>query len=315
MIGRVLGLGVDSSDMASAAAVRRASVADSRVCFGLFRRSLWDLMRRIGYRPADQHDPDPDAQWPVYRDLFAHLGATCAEWWIAEDPAGESVGYARSTERDGLWELTEFFVAPDARVAGVGRALLERAFAPGLGTHRSIIATMDAAAVALYLRFGVTHQTTGVGMTGRPRAVVPPTDLETTAVTAEDVLEVEQAVLGHARPQEAQFMLANRPAVVLRRRGRPVAYAFLPNADGHAGPVAALESAVLPTALGVLEDAAYRAGIEQLDLTVPLAAQTAVEWLLRERGFRIDPFYCLFLADGAWAQLDRYLPFNPCQML
>jgi hypothetical protein len=31
-----------------------------------------------------------------------------------------TVGYARSTEREGL---TEFFVAPDSRVAGVGRAL------------------------------------------------------------------------------------------------------------------------------------------------------------------------------------------------
>jgi GNAT superfamily N-acetyltransferase len=301
--------------MASTAAVRRASVADSRACFGLFRRSLWDFMRRIGYRPADQPDPDPDAQWPVYRDLFDHLAATYAEWWIAEDAAGRPVGYARSTERDGLLELTEFFVAPDARIAGVGRALLERTFAPGLGTHRSIIATTDAAAVALYLRFGVAHQTSGVGLTGRPRAVVPPAEMQTRPATAEDVLAVEQTVLGHARAQEVEFMLANRPAVVLRRRGRPVAYAFLPNADGHAGPVAALEPSVLPTALAALEDAAYRVGLEQLDLTVPLAAQTAVEWLLGKRGFRIDPFYCLFLADGGWAQLDRYLPFNPCLFL
>jgi hypothetical protein len=65
----------------------------------------------------------------------------------------------------------------------------------------------------------------------------------------------------------------------------------------------------------VVEEAAYQAGLEQLDLTVPLAAQAAVEWLLDKRGFRIDPFYCMFLADGAWAQLDRYLPFNPCLFL
>jgi hypothetical protein len=35
-----------------------------------------------------------------------------------------TVGYARSTERDGL---TELFVAPDSRVAGVGRALQDTA--------------------------------------------------------------------------------------------------------------------------------------------------------------------------------------------
>src|ERR1700736_1563539 len=147
--------------MALAAVVRHGSAADSTACFGLFRRSLWDLMRRIGYLPADHPAPDLDAEWPAYRGLFAHLSATCAQWWIAEDPEGRPMGYARSTERDGLAELTEFFVAPDARVAGVGRALLERAFAPGRGKHRSIIATVDAAAVALYLRFGVAHQTSG----------------------------------------------------------------------------------------------------------------------------------------------------------
>jgi hypothetical protein len=51
-----------------------------RACFGLFRRSVRDLMRRIGYLPADQPDRDLDAQWPAYRGLFAHLGATCARW-------------------------------------------------------------------------------------------------------------------------------------------------------------------------------------------------------------------------------------------
>jgi hypothetical protein len=46
---------------------------------------------------------------------------------IAEDPEGRPVGYECSTERDGLAELTEFFVAPDSRVAGVGRVLQDTA--------------------------------------------------------------------------------------------------------------------------------------------------------------------------------------------
>jgi hypothetical protein len=37
--------------------------------------------------------------------------------------------------------------------------------------------------------------------------------------------------------------------------------------------------------------------------------------LLRERRVRVDPFYCLFLADGPSCKLDRYLPFNPCLFL
>jgi GNAT superfamily N-acetyltransferase len=284
--------------MIEAPAVRRASAADSHTCFALFRRSLRDLLRRIGYVPADQPDPDPEDQWPAYADLFDHLGATHAQWWFAEDSEGHPLGYARSIQRGLTVELTEFFVAPDARIAGIGRALLERAFAPELGTHRSVIATLDAPAVALYLRFGVAHQTSGVDITGRPRAVGLPAGYDVAPATLEEVLEIERAVLGYTRPEDVAFILADRPGLVLSRSGRPVAYAFSPNGHGYAGPVAACDPADLPAALACLEREAHSAGRQSLNLTVPLAGKTAIEWLLRERGFRIDPFYCLFLADG-----------------
>jgi GNAT superfamily N-acetyltransferase len=295
--------------------LRPATAADSRACFDVFRNSLDDLMRRNGLLAPGTAGPGADELWPAYEALFEHLAATCAQWWVAEDDGGQITGYARSTRRAGVVELTEFFVAPGARVHGAGRALLERAFAPGIGAHRSIIATVDAPAVALYLRFGVTHQTTGVDFTGRPRAAEPPAGYEVADATLEQVLALEGELLGHARREDVSFMLANRPAVVLRRGRRDVAYAFLANEHGHAGPVGALDPADLPAALAHLEAAAYIAGIERLDLTVPLAARTAVDWLMAQRGFRIDPFYCLFLADGPWARLDRYLPFNPCLML
>jgi GNAT superfamily N-acetyltransferase len=295
--------------------VRRATAADSRVCFDVFRTSLADLMRRNGLLPAGAPGPGGDELWPAYQALFEHLAATCAQWWVAEDDDGRVAGYARSTQRGDVVELTEFFVAPGARVKGVGRALLERAFTPGLGAHRAIIATVDAPAVALYLRFGVSHQTTGVDLTGRPRAVQPPAGYEVAEATLEEVLALEGELLGHGRREDVAFMLTDRPAVVLRRGGRSVAYAFLANEHGHAGPVGALDPADLPAALAHLEGAAHAAGIERLDLTVPLAARSAFDWLMVQRGFRIDPFYCLFLADGPWARLDRYLPFNPCLML
>jgi len=94
-----------------------------------------------------------------------------------------------------------------------------------------------------------------------------------------------------------------------------VGYAFLPNVRGSAGPVAVTDPRDLPAALAALEHASHEAGLETLELTVPLAATTGVRWLLGERRFRLDPFYCLLLADGDWAQLDRYLPFNPCLFL
>jgi GNAT superfamily N-acetyltransferase len=281
----------------------------------LFRRSLHDSMQRSGHLPADAPAPDLEALWPRQRSLSAHLTATCAQWWLAEDEQGEPAGYARTIERTGTVELTEFFVAPQARVVGVGHGLLERAFAPAGGEHRMVIATTDAPAIALYLRFGVCHQTTGIDVGGVPRPIALPAGYETEPATAGEVLAIERELLGHGRPQEVEFMLADRPATLLRRGGRAVAYVFEPNEHGHAGPVAALQPADLPAALARLEGAAHAAGLQTLELTLPLAATTAVDWLLRERRFRVDPFVTLFLADGPWARLDRYLPFNPCLFL
>ena len=300
--------------MSSAVDLRPGAAADSRACFDVFRRSLGDFMHRTGHPEAGALS-GADALWPAYEGLFAHLAATCAQWWIAENGDGRMAGYARSTLRGEVLELTEFFVAPELRVRGVGRALLERAFAPGLGTHRAIIATVDAPAVALYLRFGVRHQASGADLSACPRPVALPTGVQTEDATLDELLVLEEQLLGHGRREDLAFMLRDRPAAVLRRDGRAIGYAFLANARGYAGPIATLDPADLPAALAHVEDAAAAAGIERLDLTVPLAAHTAVDWLLGERGFRIDPFYCLFLADGPWARLDRYLPFNPCLML
>lgn len=133
--------------------------------------------------------------------------------------------------------------------------------------------------------------------------------------TLDELLPLEVQLLGHARPLDVAFVLADRPGALLLRDGRPIGYAFAPNAAGYAGPVGTLEPADMPVALAYVENAAAAAGHASLDLTVPLACHAAVAWLLGERGFKVDPFYCLLLADGPWAKLDRYLPFNPCLFL
>ncbi|MEA2254151.1 MAG: Acetyltransferase domain, partial [Solirubrobacteraceae bacterium] len=144
-----------ASDVGRHLGIRPGTGADSRACFDVFRDSLGDLLRRNGLRTADEPGLGGDDLWPAYEAIFEHFAATCAQWWVAEGEDGRLAGYARSTQRGDVLELTEFFVTPGTRVKGVGRALLERAFAPGVGAHRAIIATIDAPAVALYLRFGV----------------------------------------------------------------------------------------------------------------------------------------------------------------
>lgn len=299
----------------SSATFRPATAEDERACFEIFRLAVHDLLQRTGQVAADAPPPDLAKDWAREAAVFGHLAATCSQWWLAEGADGRPVGYARSIERDGTVELTEFFVSAQARGTGVGRGLLERAFAPGAGRHRCIIATTEPAANALYLRFGVAHQTTGVDVAGTPHAAPLPAGYEAAPATLDEVLAIEREVLGHGRPPDIAFMLADRPAATLRRDGRAVAYAFGPDAHGQCGPVAALDPADLPAALAHVEGAAHAAGVESLELVVPLAAAGAVRWLVGERGFRLTPFLTLFHADGPWCKLDRYLPFNPCLLL
>ncbi|HEX6868883.1 MAG TPA: hypothetical protein VF119_08750, partial [Candidatus Limnocylindrales bacterium] len=92
---------------------RPATSSDSEACFRLFEAAIDDLGRRTG-TVANDTSGDPDA-WLTRRPLFEHLASTAHAWWIAEDEAGVIEGYARSIERGGTRELTEFFVRPDAQ--------------------------------------------------------------------------------------------------------------------------------------------------------------------------------------------------------
>ena len=147
--------------------LRRGTPADTRIAFDIFVPAVRDLATRNG----QTWDPDLAAMWPRMQPLLTHLAEHAAEWWIAEDAAtGEPVGYARSVERGGLFELAEFFVHPERQSAGVGTALLEHAFPVGRGEVRAIIATTDVRAQSRYYRAGTVARFPIVGIEGAPHA-------------------------------------------------------------------------------------------------------------------------------------------------
>jgi GNAT superfamily N-acetyltransferase len=293
---------------------RNGSAADTDAAFALFRRSLSDYMIRIG---INEGAGEPAEAWRQWQAMYAHLEKTAAEFWVAEN-RGEMVGFARSTERDGLLKLTEFFVDPKTQARGVGRGLLERAFPVGRGPDRSIIATMDATAVGLYLRFGVSVQCLGLFLSKVPERQPVETDLDFEPAEAgrddEAILALEKQVLGHRRRADISWLLGDRPGVLYRRGGRPVGYGFESNALGQVGPVAVLEPSDMPAALAGLENAAFDLGLEEIGLTVPEVNRTAVAWLL-EHKWRIFPFYTLLMANGPFMKLDRYVLCEPVAIL
>jgi GNAT superfamily N-acetyltransferase len=296
-------------------AFRPFASRDLAAAYAVFRRSLFDYLFRIGMvDAATAAEPPIESSWPGQGPWIEHLTATAAENWVAVDAEDRVIGWALSTERDGVLELTHFFVEPGAQAAGIGRGLLERAFPPGRGRHRVIIATQDAGALALYLRFGVAYVTTSMDLARAPGPVELESDLiferlDESSAAVDAVAHVEQAVLGHRRDVDVRFLLGNRPAWLASRNGSVVGFAF--GARGAtSGPIAALDPSDLPAMLDLVEREAYDAAVEELSFTVPMINRVAVSHLLAHR-FRIDPFYIKVLADEPSMRLDRWIHTGP----
>lgn len=296
---------------------RRREAADMPDAYRVFRLSLFDYLHRTGQVDAETAaDPPIEKGWAAQAAWMEHLAATAAEDWIAEDADGRIIGWAQSIERDGLLELSLFFVDPATQSRGVGRGLLERAFPLGRGHSRVIVATQDPRALGLYLRFGVGFAATSVDLRGRPMASEIMTDMEIERVAPGDeaaaeaaIVEVERQLLGHGRAEDVRFLLGDRPAWLARRAGRVVGMAF-GNSGASAGPIGTLDPADQPALMATVENEAAALGVEEIGFTVPLVNGTAVQHLLGRR-LQIDPFYTFILSSDDRIQLDRWVHTSP----
>ena len=293
---------------------RPGTADDTKTCFEIFETAVDDLGRRTGGN-ANATSGDP-AAFETRRPLFDHLAATGDLWWVAEDEtSGLPVGYARSIIRDGVRELTEFFVLPDAQSAGVGRGLLDRAFPPDGARHRAIIATIDTRAIARYLRTGLDARLPIIGWEGTPRDEPLETDLarepiDPTDPPLEELATIDRQVLDFSRDVDHRWLASQRPGWIYRRGGSAVAYGYGPSRPGWGGPYAALEPADLPTLLADGEATAAQAGHAFVTFDTPMIGRAAIDHLLG-RGFRVDAFVMLFFTDGPVDALDRYVLTSP----
>jgi GNAT superfamily N-acetyltransferase len=296
----------------SAYSVRPGNLSDLRPAYDVFRASLWDYVRRIGLVPHGRSD-DVEATWERQRPTMEHLGIHAAEFWVAEDDSG-LLGMARSLERDGVFQLTEFFVHPRHQSSGLGRTLLERAFPTGRGRHRSIMATQDPRALGLYLKFGVSFQSSMLDSELRPKGHHFGTDLEFVPAGDHDdpasvITALDRTWLDHGRRPEAEFFLEDRPGVLYRRDGEWVGYGFESNGT-YAGPFLVSDPSDLPAVLSHLENDAAEREIGSVPIEFSLSARPAVDWVLG-RGHRFFGFYIVLLASDPFIPWDRYLPYSP----
>jgi ribosomal protein S18 acetylase RimI-like enzyme len=253
---------------------------------------------------------DPDA-WTRRRPLFEHLARTAAYFWVAEQD-GSVIGYARSIARDGVLELTEFFVRPGHQSAGVGRELLAHAFPSDDARHRVIVATTDARALGRYLRAGVYPRFPIYYLGRAPETVSVPTDLEITPITdAAGALPVlarlDRAILGHSRHADHAWLLEVAQGYLYRRAGQPAGYGYV----GHNyGPFALLEMADFPAVLAHAENQAQARGADRVGFEVPLVNQAAVDYLIG-RGYRLDGFFAFFMSNVPLGRFENYICTSP----
>ena len=288
---------------------RRGNADDNELCFDVFVQSIVDLSQRIGA----PWEPDPADLWTRMEPLYRRLGDEAAEWWVAQEAGtGEVIGYARSVERGGLFELTEFFVRPSRQAAGVGRRLLELAFPDGRGDVRAIIATPDLRALSRYYRAGTAVRFPFVSLNGAPSAASDATDLEIARASTDDIetmAELERTVLEFDRGRdELAWLLDQREGYLYRRGGLAVGFGFI--GLSGTGPIAALDPADQVPILLHLEGRAKALGRAEVSFEVPMINGVAMGHLL-ERRFRMDPFMTLLLSTRPFGQFDRFIPFSP----
>lgn len=295
--------------------LRPATDADTPAVFRLFLRSVRDLAFRQGTRPtADGTDPDVIATaWRLRQSLFEHLARSAHQFWVAERD-GEIVGYGRSIMRDGMLELTEFFVSPEAQSGGIGRQLLAQVFA-GEGVRiRTIIATTDTRAQARYLKANVYPRFPIYFFTRKAEENEAPNDLRFeplnhTEVTLETLAKLDTAIVGYRRDVDHRWFMDNRDGYFIYRGQSLLGYGYVSRGSGG-GPYALLDGADYPAVLAHAETVSAQGGQEEIGFAVPMINHAAVTFLLG-RGYRIDPSVLLYMSDSDAPSLNRYIVTNP----
>lgn len=292
---------------------RRGTIGDSHAVFQIFVDAIRDLSERQGTAAAaSENDPILMAnQWDVRRPLFEHLARTAEEFWIAEKE-GAAIGYTRSILRDGVRELTEFFVAPGAQSAGVGGELLKRAFPREGAKHRIIIATTDVRAQVNYLKTGVVPRFPEMWWYRAPENVTVESDLEFVPVTnvrpvPAEIAEIDRAILGHTREADHQWLLENREGYLYRRDGKVVGYGYL---GRGCGPMALLDPRDFDAVLAHAEREAFRSGKAEVGFDIPQINRAAVDYFLAHK-YTLDSFVALFMSDAPFGKFENYVLTSP----
>jgi GNAT superfamily N-acetyltransferase len=253
-----------------------------------------DLERRLGEEPRP-HAP-PERSYVRLRRALATDPGGC---WVAER-AGEVVACALGLVREGLWVLSLLVVRPDVQSQGLGRAVLERAYAHGRDARAwLVLASPDSRALRAYARLGLTAHPC-LRAHGVPRGVAEPPGLRPGTLDDMPLVDaVDRRVRRAAHGDDIAAMLATGMSLlVLPERG----YAVV--GPGEVRQLAALDE---DGARALLLGALARAGGEKIAVDWMTAVQ---DWAVRvcvEAGLELQVDGAVFLG-GDVGPFHPYLP-------
>jgi len=292
---------------------RPGTNADSYAVFTVFERTLADLMQRMGSNTTTSYgDPGALAQmWEERQPLYSHLARTADQFWIAERKH-QIVGFSRSIVRGNLRELTELFVLPEHQSGSIGRELINRTFPSDEIKNRSIIATTDLRAQALYLKSGVYPRFPIYYFGRQPEDVSVSTDLSFKPIEEApkklDILgKLDKMLLGHRRDIDHTWLTNDRQGYIYFREDRPVGYGYLGIRNG---PFALLDPSDFPAVLAHAESQAAANQLEQFGVEVPMVNHVVVDHLLK-RGFHLDTFMGVMMTNHSFGKFENYILTSP----
>ena len=287
--------------------IRQANEEDLPALGGIFAEASEDLIRR--YRP-DHHELLPvntDAAVSVYR----HLHATGAVF-VAEDPS--PVGFSAAVVRDGVWFLSQLWVAPGSQGSGIGSALIDETLTWGRGASAfSVVSSPHPVAQTLYLRRSMFPLWMQVDLAGDAGELGDVGDLPDgfTLLSDEDqswLDELDMDVRGIARPMDHEFWRRTAMGIAFRRSGAAAGYVYVwPPGGWSATPKSKIGPGALkdPRDMPELLAAALQQCGGEVTLAVPSTNWSALNELAG-LGFRMS-IMNTFMTSRALPDGHRYL--------
>lgn len=295
--------------------LRPGKASDTRAVYEVFRHAIAVVYHQ--FRITDTVETPTleslEQEWQLWGGLYEHLARTAEQFWVAES-GGRLVGYARSIRRDGMQELTELFIHPQAQSKGLGRELLQRAFGGVQGNgERCIIASADRRALVLYLKAGMAARFPIYTFYRAARADVRVDSdlsfepLAATTAELETLAQIDRTILGHRRDADHEWLRADRQGFICRRAWQAVGYGYVGAFDG---PFALLDEADFPAILAQAERLTAQAGREELAVDAPMVNQAAIRYLLGS-GYQMGAFIAYLMSDRSFGRFENYLMTSP----